>query len=117
MSVTVKSKQSIIVSGSGESKAAAFSDALSHVQKEILKQSPDVILRIEPNDITVLSAKEQTYMERFMFFFLPRKHKNYAVKLQVYLEIIKIDLQAIDFIHDETQPPNKIKLPFFTKKV
>ena len=117
MSVTVKSKQSIIVSGTGESKTSAFSDALSHVQKEILKQSTDVILRIEPNDITVLSAKEQTYVERFMFLFLPRKYKKYAVKLQVYLEIIKIDLQAVEFINDEIQSPNKIKLPFFTKKI
>ncbi|MEY8446012.1 DUF4312 family protein [Enterococcus ratti] len=117
MGVTVKSKQTVTVSGTGESKTAAFSAALNDVQKKILKKSSDVILRIEPNDVTVLLAKEQTYIERFMFFFLPRKRKTYQVKLQVHVDITRIDLQAVEFINQKNQVQNTINVPFLTKKV
>lgn len=117
MGVTVKSEQTVNVSGTGENKAAAFSDALNHVQKEILKQSSDIILRIEPNDVTIISAEERTYTERFLFFFLPRKRKTYHVKLSVHVAVMKIDLQAVEFTSNETQAPDTINVPFLTKKV
>ena len=40
------------VEGKGENKAAAFSSALSQVQRTVLKSSANnVLLRIEPQDV------------------------------------------------------------------
>ncbi|WP_404821605.1 DUF4312 family protein [Musicola paradisiaca] len=57
------------VSGSGDSKAKAFSDALSRVQSTLLRATDKVLLRIEPQDVKVLRAQEQVKTKNFCSFF------------------------------------------------
>lgn len=59
----------VSVKGKGESKARAFADALSHVQAAVMKTSPHILLRIEPQDVKVVRAHEATRKEAFLFFF------------------------------------------------
>jgi uncharacterized protein (TIGR03578 family) len=44
------------VKGKGEAKARAFADALNHVQAAVMKASPHILLRIEPQDVQVVQA-------------------------------------------------------------
>jgi uncharacterized protein (TIGR03578 family) len=59
----------VSVKGKGESKARAFADALNHVQAAVMKTSPHILLRIEPQDVKVVHAHEATRKKRFCSSF------------------------------------------------
>ena len=52
------------VKGKGDAKARAFADALNHVQAAVMKASPHILLRIEPQDVQVLFAPGKTHLQR-----------------------------------------------------
>lgn len=95
----MKKNQRILVrvKGTGDSKQKAFAAALGQVQKEVLKNSSNIILRIEPLDVQVVTAKEEATTERFLFFFLPRKRMFYEFTLDVSVDMSFVDLSDIDF--------------------
>ncbi|CAI3254312.1 hypothetical protein CIRMBP1197_00059 [Enterococcus cecorum] len=97
MSQIVKNNTSVIVTGSGEKKEYAFADALGKVQNLIMKSSNDVLLKIQPEDVRVIEAKEIEYTERFLFFFFPRVRHKFEVKMEVFVEISKINMDAVVF--------------------
>lgn len=117
MNAAVKSIKEVIVSGEGDTKVVAFSTALGNVQKQILKDIPDVTLRIEPQAVTVLSAEEKSYTERFFFFFMPRERKKYVVKLCITVEILQIDAETIDFKAVREASPDIVDIPFVSKRL
>lgn len=85
------------VTGVGESKQRAFAVALNSVQREILKQNNAILLRIEPIDVDVVSAMRKTTVEKFLFFFLPRKKEQFTVVLDVSVDIHYVDVEPVDF--------------------
>lgn len=85
------------VHGKGDNKKAAFASALGNVQKQVLKNSEDVLLRIEPVAIDITSAKEKKETERFMFLFFPREKITYEVTLDVTVKISDISLEEVMF--------------------
>ena len=117
MGVTKIVNQAVQVSGRGENKAAAFASALNSVSKKIVKESDDVLVRIEPMDITVLSAIEKEYTERFLFFLFPRKRHAYEVQLNVEVAIRLVDLAEVPFSREESSDPNGVTIPFTTRKI
>lgn len=108
--------QTVTVSGKGDTKVAAISDALSKIQQTILKESQDVMLRIEPRSIEVLSALEKTRTEKFLFFFLPRTRTRFEVSLKVEIELLTMPVAAIVFKQEKDQQ-QEIHLPFISKKI
>ncbi|KAB8311883.1 DUF4312 family protein [Erwinia endophytica] len=86
------------VSGKGDSKARAFSDALSRVQNTLLKSTNKVLLRIEPQDVKVVQAREGVRTEKFLFFFLARERRSYSIELEVTVIVSVIDVDKVDFI-------------------
>ncbi|HBQ0592985.1 TPA: DUF4312 family protein [Klebsiella pneumoniae] len=80
------------VAGKGESKSRAFADALNHVQAAVMKSSSRILLRIEPQDVTVVRK------EAFLFFFLRRERRTYSVELDVTVNVTAIDLDKVDFV-------------------
>jgi uncharacterized protein (TIGR03578 family) len=86
------------VKGKGESKARAFSDALNHVQAAVMKASPHILLRIEPQDVQVVHAHETTRKEAFLFLFLRRERRTYSVELDVTVNVTAINLDNVDFV-------------------
>lgn len=50
---------SVKVEGKGDSKAKAFASALANVQGAVLKSTGNILLRIEPQDVSVLKAEEK----------------------------------------------------------
>jgi uncharacterized protein (TIGR03578 family) len=85
------------VSGRGDSKAKAFADALSHVQGAVLKTSPHILLRIEPQDVQVVQARVQVKKEAFLLFFLKRERRTFSVELDVTVNVTAINLDKVDF--------------------
>jgi uncharacterized protein (TIGR03578 family) len=97
--MNMKKQEQILVrvKGHSDSKQRTFSNALSQVQKEVLKNTNNILLRIEPIDIQVVSAIEKIVMERFLFIFLPRKKTFYEITLDVSVNVTFIDLNDIEF--------------------
>ena len=86
------------VKGKGEAKSRAFADALNHVQAAVMKTSPHILLRIEPQDVQVVHAHETVRKEAFLFFFLRRERRTYSVELDVTVNVTAIDLDKVDFV-------------------
>ncbi len=86
------------VSGKGDAKARAFADALNHVQASVMKASPHILLRIEPQDVQVVQAQEAVRKEAFLFFFLRRERRTYSVELDVTVNVTAINLDKVDFV-------------------
>ena len=68
--VKQKKRQIVRVEGKAEKKNQAFSNALNQIHGKVLKESDDVILRIEPLHTAIVLAEEESYVENFLFFFL-----------------------------------------------
>ncbi|MEN3753406.1 DUF4312 family protein [Mangrovibacter sp. SLW1] len=92
------STTTVTVQGKGVSKAAAFSDAFSHIQREVLKGTSLVLLRIEPQDVKVIAARQLVRKEAFLFFFLRRERRTFSVELEVTVTVTAIDPEQVDFI-------------------
>ncbi|MEH4564410.1 DUF4312 family protein [Klebsiella oxytoca] len=88
----------VSVTGKGESKTRAFADALNHVQAAVMKTSPHILLRIEPQDVAVVHAREAVRKEAFLFFFLRRERRTYSVELNVTVTVTAINLDKVDFV-------------------
>ena len=86
------------VKGKGDAKARAFADALNHVQAAVMKASPHILLRIEPQDVQVVQAQEAVRKEAFLFFFLRRERRTYSVELDVTVNVTAINLDQVDFV-------------------
>ncbi|MDD9340965.1 MAG: DUF4312 family protein [Providencia heimbachae] len=93
-----KSIETIVrVIGQGDTKQKAIADALNSIQKTVLKDNSDIILRIEPKDVEVISAHSQSRTEKFLFIFLPRKREHFRVVLDVSLDVTLLSVNEIPF--------------------
>ncbi|NDJ59109.1 DUF4312 family protein [Enterobacteriaceae bacterium 4M9] len=86
------------VSGKGDTKAKAFADALNHVQGTVMKSTPQILLRIEPQDISVVQARVAVRKEAFLFFFLRRERQSFSVELDVTVQVTSVNLDKVDFV-------------------
>jgi uncharacterized protein (TIGR03578 family) len=86
----------ITVNGKGATRQQAFAAALSQVQPSLLKESPKVMLRIEPLEVEVLEA-ESVRVEKFLFFFLPRQRHEFRVRLAITVKVTSLDVDKVDF--------------------
>ena len=86
------------VKGKGDSQEKAFANALGNVQNTVLKSTQNILLRIEPQDVTVLNAELSVKNEKFLFFFLPRERKTYSVELDITVNVTIINTDKVVFI-------------------
>lgn len=114
--VTTKKQQRIRVEGTGDEKHQAFAHALNQIHGRILKEKNDVIARIEPLAINVIKAEQETYQERFLFFFVPRIRTSYRVLLDVDVEVTSVVMEKVTFVETKVRPPNHVPLPGWMKK-
>ena len=87
----------VTVEGKGDSKAKAFADALSRVQNQVLRATQKILLRIEPEDVRVLNARESVKTEKFLFFFLARQRRTYSVELEITVSVTVFDTEQVAF--------------------
>jgi uncharacterized protein (TIGR03578 family) len=90
-------KDMVRIEGKGSSKELAMVNAFNKIQKEVMQKYGKIMLRIEPIDAHVVSAGAITYTEKFFFFFFPRKRTNYAITLDVEIEVAYMDQEEIEF--------------------
>ena len=114
--VTIKKRQVIQVEGTGKEKNLAFANALNQIHNRVLKEKDDVIVRIEPVDIQIVRAEQETFTERFLFFFLPRTRADYRVLLDVEVEITLIEMETVSFVEKKVADPNGLPIPFGKNK-
>lgn len=114
--VTAKKRQVIQVEGVGKEKHLAFANGLNQIHNRVLKEKADVIVRIEPVAIHIVKAEQETFTERFLFFFLPRTRTEYRVLLDVEVEITLIEMEKIPFEEKRVTDPNGFPIPFGQKK-
>lgn len=114
--VKQKKRQIVRVEGKAEKKNQAFSNALNQIHGKVLKESDDVILRIEPLHTEIVLAEEESYVEKFLFFFLKRTRVNYKVIMDVEVEISWIPVESVQFVTRKTQGPDRVATPLFKKK-
>ncbi|MCK1997564.1 DUF4312 family protein [Psychrobacillus psychrodurans] len=94
--------------GKGDSKEKALNIALGNIQKKVMKDyKGNMIIRIEPIDVDVVEAKEFSYIERFLFFFFPRKRSKYSVVLDVKIKLFLLNVEEINF--NKVEQKNNIK--------
>ncbi|SJZ83992.1 conserved hypothetical protein EF_0831/AHA_3912 [Pilibacter termitis] len=117
MSEVKRFKEKITVQGEGENKKAAFASALNKIQSKVLKESEDVILKIEPIDINILSAEKQVVHEKFLFFFFPRERVSYSVSLEIEVEITRFDAESVQYKEVSKAADDSIKIPLINKRV
>ncbi|MRS15409.1 DUF4312 family protein [Enterobacteriaceae bacterium RIT691] len=86
------------VKGKGEVKTRAFADALNQVQGAVMKSSPHILLRIEPQDVVVVQAQEAVRKEAFLFIFLRRERRTFSVELDVTVNVTALNLDKVDFV-------------------
>lgn len=86
------------VKGKGDAKARAFADALNHVQSAVMRESPYILLRIEPQDVRIVQAHESVRKEAFLFFFCAGNDALYSVELDVTVNVTAINLDRVDFV-------------------
>lgn len=90
----------IRVKGQGETKQKAVATAINSVQREVLKRDNyknNIILRIEPLNVEMVEGTYQYKLEKFLFFFLPRKRETYSVVIDILVKIVFIDLTDVTF--------------------
>ena len=92
-----KVKDTVRIEGKGASKELAMASAFNKIQKEVMQKYSKIMLRLEPMDVHVISADAITYTEKFFFFFFPRKRTNYAITLDVTIEVTYMDQEEIAF--------------------
>ncbi|ALS02894.1 hypothetical protein ATZ33_16360 [Enterococcus silesiacus] len=114
--VTIKKRQVIQVEGTGKEKNLAFANALNQIHNRVLKEKDDVIVRIEPVDIQIVRAEQETFTEHFLFFFLPRTRADYRVLLDVEVEITLIEMETVSFVEKKVADPNGLPIPFGKNK-
>lgn len=109
--VKEKTTEIVTVKGSGSQKKQAFASALNTIHNQILKSANDVIVRIEPIDIEIITAEAVNNTERFLFFFMPRKRVDYHVELKVTIELTKIIVDKVPFVNKQKKTYERLSLP------
>lgn len=108
--------EKVVVSGKGNSKKNAFAAALNQVQAQIIKNTNDTILRIEPLNVEVLEANERRWTEKFLFFFFPRQRQEFEIRLEVEVKCTRVVLDEINFkVTDGVA--NSIRIPLIDKTI
>lgn len=98
----------ITLSGSAETKEGAFNKVFSQIKPQVSKEFKELILRIEPKDIAVISAKETTHTERFLGFFFPRTKTRYEIRANVTVKLGLIEYSQVHF-EQEIETPSLLQ--------
>ena len=93
----VELTKTIVVAGRDKTKTGAFVAAMNRVQGQVTKEVQGLPFRIEPVSVSVKAAKEFVETEAFLFFFMKREIKQYALELEVTAKITLMDVESIPF--------------------
>ncbi len=85
------------IEGKGQSKEHAIATALGKIQKKVNAELNGMIIRIEPINIEIVEAIEETYTERFLLFFFPRKRSQFKLLMDIEVDLFLLETEKIEF--------------------
>ncbi len=88
----------LTLSGTAETKEGAFNDVFAQIKPQIAREITELVVRIEPKGLEVLSAGEISYTERFMGLFFPRTRRRYEVQVRLTVRLGLIELSQLKFV-------------------
>ena len=100
--------QTLTLTGIGETKEAAFNQIFSQIKNKVARESQEIIIRIEPMDVHVISATQLTYKERFLGILFPRTRNRYTLKVRVSVRLRVIELSKIDFKEEKQSTADRM---------
>lgn len=86
------------IEGKGQSKEHTIANALGKIQKTVNAEIGGMIIRIEPMKIDIIEAIEETYTERFLLFFFPRKRSQFKLVMDIEVDLFLLETEKIEFI-------------------
>lgn len=93
-----KFQHKVRIEGKGNTKDQAIASALGKIQKQVNAELQGMIIRIEPLQIEVVEAIEESYIERFLILFFPRKRSLFKVVLDIVVDLFILEIDHINFI-------------------
>ncbi|MVP00220.1 MULTISPECIES: DUF4312 family protein [Paenibacillus] len=87
----------LVVSGSSETKQGAFQQALTRMKGQISRETTDVLMQIEPQEVEIVSANVTQYREKFLGLFFPRNRTRYDVTLRITVKLKYVNLDELEF--------------------
>jgi len=93
----IKTSHKLRIEGKGQTKDHAIAGALGKIQKKVNAELDGMIIRIEPMNIEIIEAIEETYTERFLLFLFPRKRSEFKLVMDVEVDLFMIETNKIDF--------------------
>ncbi|RRJ64362.1 DUF4312 family protein [Paenibacillus oralis] len=97
-------ERTLTITGSGETKQAAFQQALLRMREGIVRDTQDILLQIEPLDFAVVSAVQHTYTEKFLGFLFARVRTKYEVTANITVRLRLVELANLEFSERVRQP-------------
>lgn len=102
------SRHTLTLTGSGKDRTRAFAAAMGQVQSSVAAQVTGVCFRVEPEELTVVSAAEHRWTERFLGVLFPRQRSRFEITLRVRARVAALDLDGVDFpVHEERLTPTQ----------
>ncbi|WP_199880751.1 DUF4312 family protein [Bacillus massiliglaciei] len=86
------------IEGKGNIEDQTIANALGRIQKKVNAELKGMIIRIEPMKIEIVEATEETYNERFLMLFFPRKRSLFRIVMDVEVDLFILDTDQINFI-------------------
>lgn len=93
-----KLKHKVRIEGKGNTKEHAIANALGLIQKKVNAEIKGMIIRIEPVQIEVIEAIEETFTERFLMLLFPRKRSLFKLVMDIEVDLFILDTDKIHFI-------------------
>lgn len=85
------------VEGKGQSKEHTIANALGKIPKKVSAEFNGMVIRIEPINIEMIEAIEETYTERFLLFFFPRKRSQFKIVMDIDVYLFLLETEKIHF--------------------
>ncbi|NRR00816.1 DUF4312 family protein [Brevibacillus sp. RS1.1] len=89
--------QTLRLSGSGDTKEGAFNRIFSQIKHVVARQTNDLVVRIEPVGVSIVSATEIVKYERFLGLFFPRKRTRYDITVDIQVRLGLVQVENITF--------------------
>ncbi|MED1796220.1 DUF4312 family protein [Brevibacillus nitrificans] len=94
--------QTLRLSGSADTKEGAFNKIFSQIKHVVARQTNDLVVRIEPIGLQVISATETVRQERLFGLFFPRKRTRYDITVDMQVRLGVVQVENISF-HQQTE--------------
>lgn len=89
--------QTLRLSGSADTKEGAFNKIFSQIKHVVARQTTDLVVRIEPVGLSVVSATETVKHEKFFGLFFPKKRTQYDITVDIEVRLGIVHVENISF--------------------